>query len=336
MTRFFLGVDIGGTKSHALIADEKGRAIGFGEGGAGNYEDVGWEGLRRTLQSVTSQALDEAGIGREQIAGAGFGIAGYDWPGEWEPTRQAIESLGLGAPWELVNDTVIGLLAGASEGWGVVVVAGTSNNCRGRDRQGREGRVTGCGSAFGEYGGAWELVARAVQVVVKAWTRRGPETGLSKAFVELTGAADVADLLEGLALHRYHLSASAAPLVFQVAAEGDDVAQETIQWAGRELGSLAIGVIRQLGFENLQFEVILAGSLYSGGPMLIDAMRETIHGVAPRARLVRLAAPPVVGGVLLGMEKAGMKPAALRETLIESAGVLLGSHHSFIAQGTPY
>jgi N-acetylglucosamine kinase-like BadF-type ATPase len=321
---YFLGIDVGGTKSHALIADEEGQAAGFGEDGAGNYEVVGWDGLQRTLEAVTEKALSSAGLERSQIVGAGFGIAGYDWPGEREPTVEAIEALGLGAPYALANDATIGLVAGASEGWGVVVVAGTSNNCRGRDREGRTGRMTGCGPWFGEYGGAGELVAKAVQSVGLAWTKRGPETGLGEAFGRLTGAADVADLLEGLYLGRYQLSAEAAPLVFQVAAEGDGVAQEVVRWAGRELGSLAVGVIRQLGFEEQSFEVVLAGSLYDGGPMLTEAMQETIAAVAPGARLVRLTAPPVVGGVLLGMEQAGLRPGPVRERLMESTHALLG------------
>jgi N-acetylglucosamine kinase-like BadF-type ATPase len=321
--RYFLGVDIGGSKSHALVADEEGRAAGFGEAGPGNWEVVGWDGLAATLQTITAQALAAAGIGKGQIAGAGFGIAGYDWPSESEPTRQAIETLGLDAPYAFVNDAAVGLLAGASEGWGVAVVAGTSNNCRGRDRQGREGRVTGCGTWFGEGGGAAEMMARAVQVVAMEWTRRGPATRLSQAFIELVGAADLADLLEGLYMGRYELSASAAPLVFQVAAGGDQVAQELIHWAGTELGSLAVGVIRQLGFEALDPEVVLVGSLYDGSPALIEAMRATIHAVAPGARLVRLTAPPVVGGVVLGMEQVGLATAALRQRLITLTKELL-------------
>jgi N-acetylglucosamine kinase-like BadF-type ATPase len=325
MTRYYLGIDIGGTKSHALIADEAGQALGFGEGGPGNYEVVGWDGLRKALGTVTDRALAAADITYQQVSGAGFGVAGYDWPAEGQPTRQAIESLGLTAPYELVNDAIVGLLAGATEGWGVVVVAGTSNNCRGRDRQGREGRVTGCGPWFGEYGGAAELVAKAVQAVASAWTRRGPATRLTEAFCRLVGTSEAMDLLEGLYLGRYELSAAAAPLVFQMAADGDEVALETVRWAGRELGSLAIGVIRQLGFEHQDFEVVLAGSLYDGGPMLVEAMQAKIHAVAPGAQLVPLKAPPVVGGVLLGMEQAGLRPASLREPLIESTNRLLES-----------
>ncbi len=104
-----------------------------------------------------------------------------------------------------------------------------------------------------------------------------------------------------------------------MAAAGDSVALEIIRWAGRELASQAIGVIRQLGIEALTFDVVQIGSLYRGSPLLTDVMRETIHTVAPGARLVRLTVPPVVGAVLLGMEQAGVDFRPLRERLIASA-----------------
>lgn len=323
MTRSFLGVDIGATKSHALITDDQGQPIGFGHYGAGNYEVVGWGELRAALHAITDEAIASAGIVKTDIAGAGFGIAGYDWPGELQPHLDAIDSLGLQAPFALVNDTIIGLMAGASEGWGVGVVSGTGSNCWGRDRQGREGHTTGCGELCAEYAGGGDLVNKAIQAVGMAWTRRAPETRLTEAFIDLLGATDVVDLLEGLYLSRYKLSASAAPLIFRVAAAGDAVAQETVLWAGRELGSLAIGVIRQLGFEKLDFEVVQIGSLYNGSPVMGETMMATIHDVAPGARAVRLTAPPVVGGVLLGMEQAGVDYVPLREKLIEATKATL-------------
>jgi len=323
MTKYFLGVDVGATKSHALIADETGQALALGVGGAGNYEVVGYRGLAKTLKAITNEALNAAGISKEQLAGAGFGIAGYDWPAERAPTLEAIQTLELSAPFEVVNDTIIGLLAGATEGWGVAVVAGTSNNCRGLDRQGREGRMTGCGSWMGEYSGASELVEKALQAVALAWTRRGPRTRLTEAFIDWVGATDAVDLLEGLTLGRYQLTAAAAPVVFQVADRGDEVAQETIRWAGRELGSLAVGVIRQLGFEQLEFETVLIGGLFKGSPTLIEKMSTTIHHVAPKARMVRLTAPPAIGGVLLGMKQADIEYSRVRQTLLESTKAFL-------------
>jgi len=325
MSRYFLGVDVGGTKCHALVAGEDGQALALGHAGPGNHEVVGWDGLKAALQTCVGQALAGAGLGPEQIAAAGFGVAGYDWPAQRGPTLEAIASLGLACPVELVNDAVIALVAGASEGWGVAVVAGTSNNCRGRDRQGREGRTTGCGSALGENGGAAELLAQAVKILAAAWTRRGPETALTDAFCRLVGASDAGDLLEGLCLGRYHLTPAAAPLIFETAAAGDEVARELLRWNGRELASLAVGVIRQLGLEDDAFELILGGSLYAGSPAMVQAMEEAVHAVAPGARFVRLDAPPVVGGVLLAMERAGIPPAGVRRRLVETTRSLAGS-----------
>ncbi|MGC9523563.1 MAG: N-acetylglucosamine kinase, partial [Anaerolineae bacterium] len=219
MTRhYYLGVDVGATKSHALIADDEGRAVGFGEYGPGSYEAVGWEGLQEALEAITALACDSAGIERREIAGAGFGIAGFDWPGELEGHRRAIDALGLSVPCGLVNDTIVGLMAGASEGWGVGVVSGTGSNCWGRDRTGREAHATGGGGMFGEYAGAGDIVLRTVQEIAHAWAHRGPRTRLTDAFVDLVGATDEVDLLEGLYLGRYSVSARAAPLVFEVAA----------------------------------------------------------------------------------------------------------------------
>jgi N-acetylglucosamine kinase-like BadF-type ATPase len=225
MPHYYLGFDAGATKSHALIADEAGRVAGFGKAGPGNPEQVGYKGLAQVMQAATGQALDSAGLVRQQIAGVGFGIAGYDWPSQRADMAEAISSLGLAAPWVLVNDTLIALAAGAEEGWGVAVVAGTSCNAWGRDRNRKTGRMAGF-SWLGEAAGAGELVLKAVQAVAREWSRRGPPTRLSQVFMERVGASDISDLIEGLTQHRYALAPSDAPLVFQVAASGDPTAAQ--------------------------------------------------------------------------------------------------------------
>ena len=321
---YYLGVDIGATKSHALIADAAGRAIGFGQAGPGNHEVVGYPGLIAVLREITSAALASAGIRQEQIRGAGFGVAGYDWPSERGDTLAAIATLGLDAAVEAVNDTVIGLLAGAEAGWGVAVVAGTGSNCWGYDRHRRIAYLTGHGEAFGEYGGAGDIVAAAVRAVAKAWSRRGPATVLADMLLHHTGAATVEALLEGISQWTLPVGAEAAPLVFQAAAGGDAVADGIIRWIGRELGDMALGIIRQLDLAQESFEVVLVGSVYNGGERLIGPMRDAILAEAPAARLVRLTAPPVVGAVLLGMQQAGLPAASLRPALVATTRTLLG------------
>jgi N-acetylglucosamine kinase-like BadF-type ATPase len=316
---YFLGVDTGGSKSQALVADERGQLLGFGQGGPGNWELVGWQGARAVLDQIIGQAAAQAGIERSEISSAGFGLAGYDWP-EDRPAHEAIihDLVRPDLPFELVNDALIALWAATDSGCGVVVAAGTSCNCYGRNAEGQIGRITGS-SHFGEYAGAGELVWWAVQAVAAAWSLRGPATRLSGALVRQAGASDAADLLAGLMRWRYTLSADSAPLVFSIAADGDPVAQALVRRAGRELGGLALGVSRQLGLTALPFDVVLAGSFYDGSPLLSESMARQIKAHAPQARLVRLDAPPVAGATLLAMERAGINPAPLRRAVIQGA-----------------
>ena len=302
---YYLGADLGATKTHTLIVDETGRAVGFGESGPGNHESVGYDGMFNSMKQGLEQALRTAGLTKADLAGAGFGVAGYDWASEHEPTAAVIDKLDLKVPYKFVNDAVPGLVAGSEEGWGVVVVSGTGSNCRGWDREHkREGRVTGHGVLMGEGAGGTELLHRGMQLVGYAWSKRGPATALADALVKHVGAKDLEDLMRGYTTYEYFVGAEAAPIVFRVAQEGDAVARELIHWGGCELGELANAIIRQLEFENLTFDVVMTGSMFEGGPMLIDPMRETIHKLAPKARLVRLKVPPVIGAVILGMEAA--------------------------------
>ena len=63
MKQYFLGVDVGGSKCHAVISDETGQILGFGAGGTGNHEMIGYDGFAAVLDAVSQQAMTMANIG---------------------------------------------------------------------------------------------------------------------------------------------------------------------------------------------------------------------------------------------------------------------------------
>jgi len=324
MSNYFLGIDIGSSKSHASISNSSGKVLGFGVGGGGNPDTVGHDGLKRILHSILVEALTEAGISKQQISGAGFGISGYDWPQQEAPLLETISTLELNAPVAIVNDAVLGMLAGTKEGWGLAVVSGTGCNAWGWNKDhSRVGHVTGAGVQMGEFAGASELIYRSIQLISHEWTLRGPATLLSTLFVDYCGAKDLPDLLYGLVQGTYELEADAAPLVFQAARKGDGVALDLIKWAGTELGEMTKAVIRQLAFKNETFDIVLIGSMFNGGSLLSDTLKETVRAFAPNASLLRLEAPPVMGALLLAMDTGSFTISAqtrtqLREKLSKS------------------
>ncbi|MBI3151363.1 MAG: hypothetical protein HYZ21_04480 [Chloroflexi bacterium] len=317
--KYFLGIDVGSSKTHALVVNETGRCIGFGKAWGGNHQGVGYDGLENVLQKSFEAAREMCGVDPAHITGAGFGVAGCDFPSDREPHLKAIASLGLSCPVEVVNDGVIGLLAGATNGIGVNVTAGSSNNCRGRNKNGKVGRIVGNGAPFGEYGGAAEIVQRGLQMVNHAWIKRIPPTALTKIYLEAVDAKNEMDLVEGLSNEQYHLFPYLALEIIKAANEGDTAAQEIMCWAGEELGWLAVSVARQIEMENEEVEIIQSGSVFDAGEMITEPMRGVVLKYCPNAKLIRLAGPPVVGAVILGMEQAGFDGYAIRAEMVRTA-----------------
>jgi N-acetylglucosamine kinase-like BadF-type ATPase len=317
--KYFLGIDVGSSKTHALIVDEAGRCCGFGMAGGGNHQGVGYQGLENVIIKSYSDARDISGISTDQIAGAGFGVSGYDFLSDRDGHLKAIGVLGLSCPFEVVNDGVNGLLAGATLGIGVNVTAGSSNNCRGRNKAGWEGRIVGNGAAFGEYGGGIEIVSRALQEVNYAWIKRSSPTMLTKVFLDYTGARDELELMEGFSTDYFHLTPYLAVEIIRVAREGDLAAQEIIKWTGEELGWLAVSVARQINMADDEVEIVQSGSIFEAGSIITNPMREIVIKHCPKAKLFRLDGPPVVGSVILGMEQAHFDGYSVRANLVRSA-----------------
>jgi N-acetylglucosamine kinase-like BadF-type ATPase len=320
---YFLGIDVGSSKTHALIADESGRCIGFGKARGGNHQGVGYNGLAEVLQQSFEQASRMANVTAGQIAGAGFGIAGYDFPSDRRPHLEAIAGLGLSCPVDVVNDGLNGLLAGTTHGIGVNVTAGSGVNCCGRGPNGEEGRIVGNGSSFGEFGGGIEIVWKGLHMVNYAWIKRIPPTALTAIYLEATGAKNELDLMEGLSNEYYHLFPFIAVKIFEAAEAGDAAARDIVRWAGEELGWLAVAVARQIGMEQDEIEIVQSGSVFDGGELLTGPMRQVIFQHVPKARITRLDGPPVVGPVLLGMHMAGVDGYLFRQLLIQTAKELV-------------
>jgi len=314
----FLGVDVGGSKTHALICDQAGQVLGFGEGPGGNPETVGYPGLTLSMQTTIENALGQSSIDLDQIVAAGFGIAGYDWAYQYPDTLQAVQALGLPCQHLVIeNDAVPPILAGTSAGWGIAACVGTGNNVRGIDASGRVGRITGNSAPFGEFGGASEIMDTVLQRLAWMWTGRGAKTSLATMLVENCGASHLDDLITGLVAGKYKLDTSQLPLVVQAAEQGDDVAQEVLAWNAQELAQSAIAVARQLDLADQSFELVMAGHLFEVCGLFQKTFREGVLLSIPFAQINLLSLPPVCGAVLMAMKSFGIDYKIPRNSLLQ-------------------
>lgn len=80
---------------------------------------------------------------------------------------------------------------------------------------------------------------------------------------------------------------------------------------------------RQIEMEQEAFEVVLSGSIFEAGEIVIGPLREVVLEHCPRARLMRLNCQPVVGAVILGMEQVGFDGYAIRDEMRKTASEIV-------------
>ncbi len=303
-----LGVDGGGTKTHAMVADGHGETLGSGVSGPSNWEDVGLGPAGTAIGVAVRDALDRAGLHPSDVEASVFGLAGVDWPSDNKRLAQVINPLGLAGPREVVNDSFLALRAGADRRWGVVVISGTGSVAAGRNPAGEVFRTLGLGRMFGDFGSASDVSEEAAGAVANAYTGRGPSTALTELLCHHVGSGSVAELLERLSrrLVQGRIEAEAddfAPLVIEAANEGDFVARDILERAGAGLGGSAVLVARTLGMLELEVEIVLSGGLITGASRYVtDPFEVAVKRAMPRAVFVHLHSPPVVGAVLMALE----------------------------------
>ena len=301
----FLGVDGGGSKTAALLADEHGQIMGTGMGGAANYHIVG---LEQTVASV-QQAVEAALQGRIPDAVC-YCMAAADMPYDFEQLRGALSALGLTCPAVVHNDVISIFRAGSRFPYGVGVVCGTGFNAGGISKAGREFRLPALGAVTGDRAGGADLGIGAMGAAFRAWDGRGQATMLSDAILQTFNVPDFETLAERYVQHEieYEQIVELAPLVFEIAEQGDTVAQKVIRAQGIELGTAANAVLRRLELTSDDCDVVLGGSvIYGKGDLLMNSVNETVHSLNAAAVVKRLDVPPVAGAVLLAADLVGAR-----------------------------
>jgi N-acetylglucosamine kinase-like BadF-type ATPase len=305
--RFVIGVDGGATKTDAVVMDVDGRALGNGRASGSNWENAGLDGAMNAITRAVDAALEEAGRARAGVAVSVFALAGVDWPGDERRFARELGGLGLGGSQVVTNDSFAALRAGTSGQAGCVSSAGTGAVAAGRNEAGETARTMAEG--FGELGGAGDIVERAIWACARMREASGPGTALAGVLCSALAVPDLDSLFEGIKRDGLTVGAELAPLVLEVAANGDDVANRLLEEQGRSLADEVLGVARRLGMLETAFELVIAGSVHlAGSAPLDDAFNARVAEGAPRAQILPLRERAVIGAGRLALERLAEAP----------------------------
>jgi N-acetylglucosamine kinase-like BadF-type ATPase len=304
-SQYVVGVDGGTTKTIALVADECGRILGAGRAGNSNWSGPDVEEPMRVVVAAVQEALGQAGLSGDHVAAGVFCLAGADWPEDHERRQAVLTRSRLARRVIVKNDALAGWRAGTRQPYGVVVAAGTGTNTCVVTPDGREW----CYGYYAWYGGAATLSQEAIEAVLRQEDGRGAPTTLTPLVLNWLGYPTVDDLLKAVVADQldHERVLTLCPLVFEAAYGGDEVAADLIVKQGLVLAGYATAAIRRFEMGDIEFDVVLSGSLFKGqGSLLVDTVTQAIHRLAPRARIARVQFEPAVGAVLLAYDALGL------------------------------
>ena len=298
-----LGIDAGGTKTVALLADADGRILGEGRAGAANLQTEGELEVEKILHTVIEHATDGRQVAPAAVC---LGMAGVDRQDDAQIIRDVMRRLGFRANTLIVNDALIALVAGAGDSPGVVLISGTGSIAYGVSAHGVAARAGGWGPTLGDEGSGYWIGRRALAAVMRESDGRGPHTALTALVLRHFSLSRP----EGLVAEIYHQPkgrrdiAALGAVVDQARADGDPVAIDIMSHAADELAFAAASVISRLEMRGEQFPVLLAGGMLKESAWLASGVRTRMAEVAPRATVGPLTQEPAVGAVRLAIAEA--------------------------------
>ncbi len=302
---FVIGIDGGGSRTRAFVANRRGEPLGTGEAGSCNPQAVGFDAAKRAILDALQRAFDAARLERQLARAACFGIGGVDREEERGEFLQWARAQ-IASRVEVMNDGLITLAAGTPDNWGIAIIAGTGSSAFGKTRAGKIARAGGWGYRLGDEGSAYDLARRALQAVTQAADGRGEHTILVERIREEWELRELTELVGRV--YRSGMKpadfAQIAPLVIRAAEEGDGVARKLVRDAGAELARAILAVARALQFAEKEIPLALTGGLLLGADIVRDHLLAALDNPMWQFAPVVLVRDPVVGAVRIALDLA--------------------------------
>lgn len=319
-----IGVDSGGTKSVGCLVSADGTLLGLGYGGPTNVLFVPERDARHAVREAVLGALGQRGGATgvfPQVRVVYLSAPGF-------PAESAERSLRPIVPEAKIvveSDAYAAFRGALPQGDGVVALSGTGSFACGhwRDRWLTTG---GWGPLVGDEGSGYWIGVEALRAVVYAVDGRGPATQLRDIFrrtLHYSLDRELRHFIYSNELNRQRI-AGLTLLVAQAAREGDAVARDILERAGKELAILACSVVERLGVEKGPIAVSATGGVVRPGSLVLEAFRSEVQRMVPRARYVPARFQPWVGAALRALELDGIRITETHLTRLEGSIVSLG------------
>lgn len=305
--KYILGIDGGGTRTTACLADLEGRIVQEYITGSSNYKSVGIENVKDNMINAVLGVISKLGEeDKIKIESACFGIAGNDTENDLEIYKKIIFNERLAAFLDplktmICNDSRIGLEAGSASENRIMIICGTGSNCFGINQFGEEAYAGGWDYILGDEGSGYDIAIKALKAVMKSYDGSGRSTILNKEILkhlsfgyelEIVGWIYKKDISK-------EIISDIARVVCVSANMGDRISQEILENAAAEIEIIISTVAKKLKISDKEFDLVLVGSVFECKKyfkeVLLNRLKKRFNGI----NFKKLTKKPVLGAISL-------------------------------------
>jgi len=312
LRQFVLGIDGGGTKTLAILADFQGKVIAKASGGISNVQIAGAEAAAAEILKLVKECCSAAGCTPGQIRATVVGLAGAGRRPDQRRTLRAFRALAAKKGFRLRNIIVEsdGRIAveGALRGKpGIVIVAGTGSVGFAKDAEGNIHRVGGWGRAIGDEGSGFVVGREALRAISKHLDGRGEPTLLTALAGKTFRLSDPVKIVSRVYQDQFDVSAL-APLVLRAAERGDRVARKILDRQSRELLDHVKVLVKKVRGPRedrggKKIRIALLGGMLQYSNYLSRTLKKKIKSKFPETQIQTASESPAYGAVLMALER---------------------------------
>jgi N-acetylglucosamine kinase-like BadF-type ATPase len=324
----FLGIEGGGTRTVALLADANGRLLKRFEAGPANFKLLTEAQFLRRLREVRA-----AFKGFPQPAAVAIGLAGARGEPEWQRIRAAAAQVWPGVPSHATHDLETALVTGGawqkakgkrqkgatgcatstlnsqlSTSPQVLLLSGTGSCFYGRRADGRTARFGGWGHILGDKGSGYEIGLRALKACVFYLDRDGEWSRLGQRILRALQLNEPGELIPWAQAAGKAEIAALAKEVFAAAAERDAIAKDILTGAAASLAKDGVSCAKRLAKSGEPVRFVLAGSVLLQQPKFARAVAKQLAERWPGCVVTPLKRESAWGAVALATRAGGLQP----------------------------
>jgi len=305
MEKYLLAVDGGGTKTVAVLSNLKGEIVKSSSSGPVNILENGEKLFRENILKSAGKLIKD----KVEICFSCFGLPAV---GEFENSETVLsniieDTIGV-KPSLVVNDVVIGWAGGSLGKDSIHLVAGTGTIAYAKNGD-KELRVSGWGSLIGDEGSAYYIGLEGLREVTKQLDGRSNKTFLTELIMDGIKASKPHQLIEWVysldeKVRRTEI-AKLAVLVYKAAKQNDNKAMNILKKASCELFECIEAAVNNVEFDEIV--ISYSGSVLEKNEIVRGSFENLVKERFGEVDIHQSILPPVLGGIVLGMEKLGIE-----------------------------